>query len=190
MATLTGITPDAHTFDIDASTGWRTVFAAGAFSVALGVLVLSFKVTTLWTVAVFAALTLALVGVVELISAMQDGRSRPLRVAGGLFALAGGVILFTWPEATLFVIGTVYAITIASWGLSDLLAALRSGNAYRVSLFVRGVLSLAVGVWLLGQPGLTLLFVVTLAGLWSVAFGLVNIYIAFRLRTATKVALS
>lgn len=109
------------------------------------------------------------------------------RVAHGLLAVvsgAAGVAALVWPGATAVVIAVLVAAWAVVTGLVELLLALRphASAVERSVWMIAGLVSLALGVTLLGRPELGALALATAYGLFSLFQGVTAVVFAVRLR--------
>jgi uncharacterized membrane protein HdeD (DUF308 family) len=106
----------------------------------------------------------------------------------GLLSIAAGLVAFFWPGVTalalLFVIATWAILT----GVIEVYAAIRLRRVIdnEWALVLSGVLSVAFGILLLAQPGAGVLTVVWLIGGYAIAFGIVMLVFAYRLREVSE----
>src|SRR6516165_478159 len=126
-------------------------------------------------------------------------------LAFGVLTLAAGIAVLAWPAETLLVIAVLFGIQLVITGIFRFVLAFTEpirGAGIRVLYAVIGLLSLIVGVWAIRHADLTVLVfaglivvavpqisVVTLAvvlGIWLLFWGIGEIMIAFRLRSAAR----
>jgi uncharacterized membrane protein HdeD (DUF308 family) len=103
----------------------------------------------------------------------------------GILGLVTAVIALVAPGIT----ATVMLVLIAVWaiarGIGEIAAAVRLRKVldHEWLLGLAGVLSILFGIALIARPAAGLLAMVWLIGSFAVAFGVMNIALAFRLRT-------
>jgi uncharacterized membrane protein HdeD (DUF308 family) len=162
---------------------WWLLLLNGLLLIVAGVLIFSID----WTVrslATFIGVLFIVQGAAEALTTGIDARVRRANVVTGLLSIAAGVLIIVWPEpgiiavavilgAWLIVVGT---ITIAgSFAARDVLP-----NWWL--LLILGVLEIPLGVLALANPGGTLAALITVAGIWAVAIGVMRIVLAFEVR--------
>lgn len=104
-----------------------------------------------------------------------------LVVAQGVLAILFGIAALFWPGATVKVFATIFGLFVLVWGISLLIQSLISVG--RVSLWwlelVFGVGTLALGVYLVRNPEVTLAWLVLFVGFTFVLRGIVDLVQAF-----------
>jgi uncharacterized membrane protein HdeD (DUF308 family) len=105
-------------------------------------------------------------------------------IAEGAWGIVSGVVAVAWPSITALVLLYVVAIWAILSGVAEMIAAvaLRREIAGEWALFLVGVLSVIFGIILAVLPGVGLLSVVWLVGLYALAIGVALIGLAFRVR--------
>jgi uncharacterized membrane protein HdeD (DUF308 family) len=168
------------------SRNWWVVGLRGAFAILFGVLALAWPgVTILTLVILFAAYMLA-DGVLAIVAGVRAVRRHerwwPFLLEG-LANLAAGVIAILWPGITL--LAMVYLLGI--WAIvSGVLMAFPDFSGRRPVgswlLVVGGVLSVILGVIVISQPIAGVLVLITWVAAYALAFGVILLILAFRLR--------
>lgn len=106
----------------------------------------------------------------------------------GLAGLATGALTFFWPGVT----AVVLLMFIAAWavvtGIFEIAAAIRLRKEIEGewALGLAGLLSVLFGLILIARPGAGALAVIWLIGAYAIAFGIVMVVLAFRLRGLSK----
>jgi uncharacterized membrane protein HdeD (DUF308 family) len=156
----------------------------GALLVVAGVLIFSID----WTVrelATFIGVLFILQGVTEALTTGLDARVRRVNVATGLLAIAAGIAIIVWPGPGIVAV----AIFLGAWLIVSGTVAVTGAFAMRRLwsewwlLLILGLLEIPLGVLALANPGATLAALVTVAGIWAVAIGVMRIVLAFELRS-------
>ena len=162
-----------------ANWGWLTAF--GAVGIVFGLIVLSRAFGSLTALVWLTGLFLVFAGVAQLVT-VRSGGALWARFASAAIAVIGGLVLLVWPGETLKVVAVVGGITVLLWGIVRAVGALRSppntrGHDLLVGLAL-GVLGILMIVW----PGATVTLIGVLVGLAALAWGIVTIVVALRLR--------
>lgn len=166
---------------------WKWYLGWGIFSVIFGFVVLSFKIETLWALAIFTGAYFIALGITEIIGAYSAMSWRWLYVAAGIAAIGVGLVSLFWPEATLFVIAILIGWVLLIWGLADIVTSLLYREVhYWWLVLIRGTLSMILGVWALAQPKATLVVFVSILGIWAVLFGILEIFVSFEMKNARR----
>lgn len=103
-----------------------------------------------------------------------------LIVSQGVLAILFGIAALFWPQATVSIIAVLFGLFVLVWGISLLIQSLL--NLGKISLWWQadfGVALLGVGVYLVRNPEVTLMWLVLLIGFTLVIRGLVDIVQAF-----------
>ena len=192
MFVTPGTTPDiGHSLTRTAAEkiarNWPVLLLNGVLLVIAGVLVFSID----WTIhdlATFIGALFILQGVVEALTTGIDARVRRANVVAGLLSIAAGIAIIALPGPGV----TTVAIFLGAWlivsgtvGITAAFAARRLLSDWWLLLLL-GVLEIPLGVLALAAPGATLAALVTVAGIWAVAIGVMRIVIAFQLKRLPK----
>jgi uncharacterized membrane protein HdeD (DUF308 family) len=123
---------------------------------------------------------------------LQTMRAFSSRTAGpvlghlllALIDLAAGVFALVWPAPTAFVLVIVVAAWALAGGVAEFFAGFQSGEtAGTRSLFiVSGLVSVAFGVLLFARPGVGVLTLALLFGLYALIYGFSQITAGIQLR--------
>jgi uncharacterized membrane protein HdeD (DUF308 family) len=166
---------------------WGWVLAYGIVTLIAGILALAWPGETLLVVAVLFGVQLIVSGVFRFVAALAtDDLTGGTRV---LFALLGvlSVIIGLW--AVRHVLLTLLALTVflgIYWvvnGVIEIFTALSHREMpERGWTVAMGVLSAIAGIIVLAYPGLSLLSLAIVLGIWLLIFGAMEIGVAFRIR--------
>jgi uncharacterized membrane protein HdeD (DUF308 family) len=172
---------------------WGWLLAYGILTLLAGVAVLAWPKETLLVLAVLFGVQLIISGFFRLVAALaSDDLTGGTRV---LLALLGvlSVIVGLW--AVRHVLLTLLALTVflgIYWvisGVIDIFTALaHRGLPARGWTAASGVLSACAGLIVLAFPGLTLLGLAVVLGIWLIIFGIMEMTGAFRLRSGSSEA--
>ena len=143
-------------------------------------------ITLVVLVALFGAYVLV-DGIFALIAAVRSDEhamaSWALLIEGALGIIAG-ILTFVWPGITALVLLMIIAFWAILTGILELVAALRLrreiSNEWLLAL--SGISSVVFGIILVARPGLGALAVTWIIGVYAVAFGVLMLALAFRLR--------
>lgn len=167
---------------------WGWYLFGGIASILFGFIVLSFRFATILAVAIFIGVFFIGLGIVEIVGAFRASRHKWLYLLTGVVSIAAGVLTMVWPDITLFILAIFIGWTLLFWGIADIVHSLtfRKQMHYWWLLLIRGIISIALGVWAIAHPELTLVVLVTVIGLWAVVWGVFEIIAAFYMRHARK----
>jgi uncharacterized membrane protein HdeD (DUF308 family) len=109
------------------------------------------------------------------------GRAWAWILAYGIISVAAGVLALIWPGPTLVVIAILFAAQIIIGAVYQFAASFAmpgESGWLRALLAILAVVSFAVGLFLLGHPVLSLLVLVVMLGLYWVAHGVIELFVA------------
>jgi hypothetical protein len=162
---------------------WWLLLLNGAVLIVAGFLIFSID----WTIrdlATFIGALFIVQGIATALTTGIDARVRRMNVITGLLSIAAGVAIIVWPEPGLLAV----AIFLGAWlivtgtiAISAAFAARRLLPQWWLLLIV-GLLEIPLGVLALADPGTTLAALITVAGIWAVAIGVMRIVLAFEIK--------
>jgi uncharacterized membrane protein HdeD (DUF308 family) len=102
-------------------------------------------------------------------------------VLRGILAIAMGVILIAWPEATIKALIMIFGIFALLEGAVEVVIAiiLASKELPFGTVLGKGLFGLLIGGILVSRPGITLAVVVLLIAIWMIATGILQLVLAF-----------
>jgi uncharacterized membrane protein HdeD (DUF308 family) len=187
MFVAPGSTPFAHKLTRDAAQqvarNWWMLLLNGALLIVAGFLIFSID----WTVrelATFIGALFIFQGVAEALTTGIDARVRQTNVLTGLLSIAAGILIIVWPEPGLLAV----AIILGAWLIVAGTLAITGAFAARQILpnwwllLIIGLLEIPLGVLALANPGATLAALITVAGIWAIAVGVMRVVLAFEVK--------
>lgn len=165
------------------SRNWGMLLFNGALLVFAGFLIFSIQ----WTVrelATFIGALFIFQGLFEALTTGIDARVRQTNVVAGLLSIATGILIIVWPGPGIVALGIVlgaWLIVMGTLTISGAFAARRILPDWWLVLIL-GLLEIPLGVLALANPGATLAALVTVAGIWAVAIGVMRIVLAFEVK--------
>lgn len=165
---------------------WWVVALRGVLAILVGVIAFlwpgAFWLALAW---VFGAYALVY-GSFALAAAMsgRDQTGRWLLALEGLAGIAAAVVTIVWPLITQLALFTVTAAWFLVSGMFEVVAAIRLRRVLPAwgLLVLSGILSVVFGVLLVLIPVAGMVVIAWWAGAYSIAFGILLIVLAFRLR--------
>ncbi len=124
-------------------------------------------------------------GILALVAGIRgSGGRRWLLLAEGVLGVLAGLIAFLWPGMSALVLLYVIAFWAIFTGILKVVMAisLRREPENEWLMVVSGVLSVLFGVILAALPGVGLLSLVWLIGIYALIFGIALIVLGFRVR--------
>jgi len=187
MFTVPGFAPVPKQLTRDAAKqvarNWGVLLLSGVFLIVAGFLIFSID----WTIrdlATFLGALFIFQGVAEALTTGIDARVRQANVITGLLSIATGVLIIAWPAPGLLAV----AIVLGAWLVVMGTLAITGAFAAREVLpnwwllLVLGLLEIALGVLALANPGATLAALITVAGIWAIAIGVMRVVFAFEVK--------
>ncbi len=163
-----------------AAANWGWLAAFGAIGIVFGLIVLSRAFGSLTALVWLTGLFLIFAGVAQLVTVR--GGAPWARFASAAIAVIGGLVLLVWPGETLKVVAVIGGITVLLWGVVRAAGALRSASETRAHDLLVGLALGVLGILMIVWPGATITLIGVLVGLAAVAWGVVTIVVALRLR--------
>jgi uncharacterized membrane protein HdeD (DUF308 family) len=187
MFAVPGLVPFAHQLTRDAAKqvarNWWMLLLNGALLIVAGVLIFSID-WTIREVATFIGALFIFQGVVEALTTGVDAHVRRANVITGLLSIAAGVLIIVWPEPGLVTVAVVlgaWLIVMGTLAITGAFAAREFLPNWWLLLIV-GLLEIPLGVLALANPGATLAALITVAGIWAIAIGVMRIVLAFEVK--------
>ncbi|MGW3955623.1 HdeD family acid-resistance protein [Streptomyces sp. NPDC004752] len=183
--------PDRDVAEVLAVLGASWQWALGSALVALlaGILILVWPDETLHVLAVIIGLYLLLSGVFRLVTAFA-GHGHGERLTGVLVALLfvlAGVLCLRHPLQTIAALSLIVGATWLVSGMLTLYTAVSlKALPHRGVVFAAGVLGVAAGIVVLALPAASAVVLIRLLGLWLVLLGLMELTMAFALRSTLR----
>lgn len=161
---------------------WWLMLLRGIFAIIFGLIaLLDPGIALLALIYVFAAYAI-IEGVLSLIVAIVERNRLPRwgwLVVEGIAGIIVGILALVWPGLTALVLLFFVAAWAIVTGVLEIAAAFTTGSWL---LALAGVLSVLFGIILFVHPGAGLLAVLWLLGIYAIIYGVVIIVHAFQLR--------
>ncbi len=152
----------------------------GLLSIVAGILAFAWPGVTILVLVMLLGIDLLIYGVMAMMNAFSTGEGRVLAVIFGVLALIAGTSLFLSPLRNL---GAVVIVLSVFWVVGGLVQTIGSiverGDGWGFDLF-SGLLSVAAGIVAIAWPGITLLAIAVVAGVWMIIIGTMQLLAAFR----------
>lgn len=179
---------DLHEAAGEVAGTWWLFLIAGIAWLIFAFIVLSFDFTTVWAVAVFAGFMFIFFGVNEFFTAAFVDDWKWLHVLLGVVAVAAGIIAFVWPGQTFLTLAAIIAWLLLFMGTFNIVTALLTkdeNDLWWLTLII-GIAEVLIAFWAIGYEGRSIALLVIWVGAAALARGIVNIVLAFSLRSAKK----
>lgn len=167
---------------------WWLLLVAGVLWLIYAFIVLSFDYRTVLAVAIFTGIGLVFFGVGSFLSASLVESYKWVHVVFGLASIGVGIACFVWPDITFRVLAALLAWFLLFRGIFDIVMAFVTKDEDRlwwVGLLLGG-LQILIGFWAIGYEGRSLVLLAVWVGAMALARGIVDIFLAFRLRELQK----
>ena len=181
--------------DILAGVGrhWGWVLAFGIVTLLAGLLVLAWPGRTVVAVAVLFGIQLVVAGIFRFVAAFaadeESGTTRVLLALLGVLSFIVGLWALRHILVTIAALALLLGIFWIVNGAVEVFAALshRAMRSRGWTIFM-GLLSVLAGVVVLVYPGISLLTLAVVLGVWLLVFGVMEVYLAFQLRSVGRAA--
>ena len=169
------------------SENWWTLALRGLVAVLFGLIALFLPGLSLVVlILIFGAYAL-LDGIFAIVAGIRGGAGpRWLLIVEGVIGVLAGILAFVWPNITTLILLYVIAFWAIFTGIAEIGSdiALRREIKGEWALLLGGVLSIIFGILLAILPGVGILSLVWILGLYAVFFGVAQFVLAFRVRGA------
>ncbi|HEY8114080.1 MAG TPA: HdeD family acid-resistance protein [Actinomycetes bacterium] len=167
---------------------WGWVLFFGIVTVGLGIVVLVWPDKTIVVVAVLFGIQLILAGIFRFVSALAiddaPGGTRVLFALLGVLAFIVGIYALRHVNVTIAALALLLGIFWIVNGVIELFTAIGHrevpGRGWTIIL---ALLSIVAGIVVLAYPDISLVALAIVLGIWLVALGIIEIALAFQLRS-------
>lgn len=119
----------------------------------------------------------------EPVVVLDPRRAWGLVVLRGAMALLFGLFSLIWPEITVLAFALLFGIYALADGIGLLVDAFRNPDkSHRGMRIFGGILGIVAGIIALAVPGLTVLALAVIIGVWAIITGFTEMAAAYRLR--------
>lgn len=169
---------------------WWLLLLRGVAAVAFGVLTFVWPQISLLTLIMVYGIYALADGILALIAAIRGGGVVPRwwLALGGVVSILTAVLVFAWPGLTALVLVYLIGFWSILRGVLEIIGAIRLRDeiANEWTLGVAGALSVIFGLILVIMPGAGAIGLLWLIATWAVLFGLLLIWVAFKVRKLAK----
>jgi uncharacterized membrane protein HdeD (DUF308 family) len=183
--------PRTDATDLIASIGrhWIWLLAFGILTLLADVAAVAWPGPTVIAIAVLFGIQLVVVGIFQFVSAFAgDGESGGVRVLSavlGLFAFIIGLYAIRHVLVSVVALALLLGIFWVVNGFAEIFNALaHRDHPHRGWTGFVGVLSILAGIVVLAEPGISLVTLALVLGVWLIIYGVMEIAMAFRVRSA------
>jgi uncharacterized membrane protein HdeD (DUF308 family) len=171
----------------EVSRWWWLYLLSGIIALLYGMLVLTLRPGTLFSLAILAGVSFIIGGVTQFIIAARVESWRWLFYVAGVLAIIAGIIAFAWPGITVLALAVFISWYLAIMGIVTVVSALAGPKRDWWWLgLILGVLEFVLGAWAIGSPTRQVLLMVNIVGIYMIFFGVNEIFAAFAVRSERR----
>ena len=180
-----------RTFEPLGDRAWLAVLTVALLTLAVGIMLVVWPAATLTIVAILLGAGLVISGLYRLVEGFTardaSGGMRAAYVVIGLLAILVGLYCLRHRDVSVFLLALLVGTFWIIHGIADIGVAATSGpvpgRAFRL---VAGLFSIFAGCIVLFWPGISLLVLLLVLGIWLIFYGLVLAGLAFGLKRSMK----
>ena len=170
---------------------WGWPLAYGIITLLLGVVVLAWPDRTIKVVAILFGIQLIVAGVFYFVSAIaaddEGGGTRVLLALLGVLSFIAGLFALRHLGVTIVALAVILGIFWIVNGAIEIFTALTDDTMHgRGWTVLMGLLSIAAGIVVLVWPGISLLTLAVVLGVWLLVQAIMEIVFAFQRRSAGR----
>jgi uncharacterized membrane protein HdeD (DUF308 family) len=170
---------------------WWAILLQGIFALILGLLLLANPAATTAVIVRYLGFYWAIGGVFQLVAMFIEPSMWGWKLVGGIVGILAGLAVIDHPFWSTILVPTVMIIFLGVNGL--IIGVVGLAQAFKGGGWLAGILgviSILIGIALLGSPVLNALSLPWVYGTIGVAGGLIAIYSAFKLKAAESIKAS
>lgn len=170
---------------------WIWAVVRGVLAIIFGIIAIAAPITTAIVLAVVIGVFAIVDGIVALVDAFRHrgGSGFGLRIFLGVVSLLFGILILVWPGKTIAVLVILIGLWSIVIGILQIVANVsirKEAPGAWVWGVVAGVLGVIFGILVLLWPGIGLLSLILLLGIWAIVFGISLIVLGLQVRKAAK----
>ena len=176
------------------SRNWWALALRGLAAILFGILAFAWPGITLFVLVIFFGAYLLVDGIFAIVAAVRAAGEEArwwLLLIEGILGVVAGLVAFFWPGLTALALLYLIAAWAIVTGIMEIVAAIRLRRELvgEWALILSGVLSFIFGVLLVVIPARAgLLSLTWLIGIYAIAFGVIMLVLAFRVRGLARSA--
>lgn len=176
------------------SRNWWALALRGLAAILFGILAFAWPGITLFVLVIFFGAYLLVDGIFAIVAAVRAAGEEArwwLLLIEGILGVVAGLVAFFWPGLTALALLYLVAAWAIVTGIMEIVGAIRLRQEIvgEWALILSGVLSFIFGVLLVVIPARAgLLSLTWLIGIYAIAFGVIMLVLAFRVRGLARSA--
>lgn len=179
---------------VSVSKHWGVLLTFGILTAGLGAAIIAWPEKTAAIAGVLLGISLLISGIFSLVASFtqpdRTAASRVLMAISGVISIALGLIAFRGVTQAIAILVIVVGVGWITRGLIELVAGIQAkGVPGRGLTITSGVIGISAGVAIMVWPSITITALCWIVGLTLLLIGAVEIFGAFKLRSAGKLAL-
>lgn len=179
------MTTEEEAIVAEAGRYWWVLLVLGIASILFGIALIAWPDKTLTVLAVLFGVWLLIAGLIRFFQAIfdQDAEHRILLAVVGILGVILGLLVMRDPLRTIWVIAVIIGLFWLISGLVDVFrVATRRITEDRGLSLTLGIVAIVAGAVVMLWPGITVLVLAIVGGLYLIISGIVQSIMAFRLR--------
>jgi len=170
---------------------WWMTLLRGLFWILFGIVILASPGISLLTLTLALGIVMFVDGIINVVNAFSGRKEHDdwwVLLLVGLAGIGIGVLTFYNPAVTALAVVFYVAIWAVATGLLEIVAAVRLRKQIQgeVWLALAGIASVVFGVLLVARPGAGALTLLWLIAVYAIAFGVMLLLLAFKVRSGVK----
>ena len=170
---------------------WWVLLFLGIISLGVGVIAIVWPGATIVVVAILLAIWLLISGIFQVVRAFAHGLSggmRALLIITGIISIILGLFMFRGAFQAVEILAIFIGIAFLFRGFGALFVGAEEKEGRGWNIF-GGIVMLIGGVVILVWPGISLVTLAWITGIWLIIIGIFEIISAFSLKSAVKKAM-
>ena len=169
------------------ASNWWALALRGVLALLVGFLALTRPGMTLGAIVFLLGAYMFVDGVFAIMAALRGIRANDKwgwMLVEGILGIVAGIIVFRTPSTGAIVLLWLVAFWAITHGIAEIAAGIKLRKIIEGEwlLILAGVLSLALGIFVLMRPSAGLVLLVTWVGVYAIFAGIVTLMLAFRIR--------
>jgi uncharacterized membrane protein HdeD (DUF308 family) len=170
---------------------WIFAVIRGALAIIFGLIALFAPIATSIALAIVIGVFAIVTGVFDIIEAIRHrgSSSMVLRIVLGAVSILFGILVLVWPGISLAILVIMVGIWAIIIGILQIMTSVRhravpdSGWVWGI---IGGALSVLFGILVLVWPGIGLVTIIWIIGIWAIVWGITLLVLGFKLRKAAR----